>query len=285
MQWFPAFARSIALSENLGENVARKNDLTGGGGTEELGDTPNAAGPAEESPVSQDAPSASDAVSTASTEPGSERRSQTRHDAGVMGRLRLPASEHDCWIVELSTGGMRIASEDSVVSVGEQVVVVTQNFPRLIGIARWARQGVIGIQFQRPIAPEVIAKMGEIRRRVRSPRAGRAKLELPSVVYFDGTQHDVVVGNISVGGLMMTTRLPVLRGQRKVIRDGQALMIQFPELLPIGGHVRWTCGARCGVAFSKLLPLPIAEEILRLGNLNPAWLDDVRRAHADFEDR
>jgi hypothetical protein len=271
MQWLPAFARPFA------RGFAREDDSTAGAGPAEK------LPPPPEAPLAEEAPQASEAVSTALTEPDPERRSQSRHDAGVMGRLRLPASEHDCWIVDLSTGGMSIVSEDIVVSVGSQVVVVTQNFPRLIGIARWTTDGVIGIQFQRPIAPEVIARMGEIRRRVRSPRAGRAKLELPSVVYFDGAQHDVMVGNISVGGLMMTTRLPVLRGQRKVIRDGQALMIQFPELLPIGGHVRWTCGAKCGVAFSKLLPLPLAEEILRLGNLNNAWLDDVRMAHADFE--
>lgn len=220
-----------------------------------------------------------------SGESSEERRSERRRETEVTGRLRLPASEHDCRIVSLSAGGMTVLAADAVVTVGEQVGVVTQELPHLLGIVRWSRGTTFGVQFARPLTEDVIDHMAKFRRRVRTPRAGRAKVELPGLVYFDGSRHEVIVGNISVGGLMFTTRNLVKRGQRKLIRDGQALMIEFDELLPIGGHVRWTCGSTCGVMFSKLLSLPMAEEIVRLGNLSTAWLDDVRLSHCDYEER
>ncbi len=54
-------------------------------------------------------------------------------------------------------------------------------------------------------------------------------------------------------------------------------MIQFPELLPIGGHVRWTCGLQCGVMFSKPLKLSVAEDIVGETNLSSAFMDRVRQ--------
>ena len=289
MQWLPAFARAVLSHAPLREDApvgdpTEHVDMKRPAGTGEPAGPSGSSAPPQEPNGEDGAGPESGASADPSRAPDRERRSEPRQTAAFMGRLRLPASEQDCGIVDLSTSGMSIVTEDAVVSVGEQVAVVTQDFPRLIGIVQWTADGIIGIKFMSPLAPGIIEKVGEIRRRVRGPRAGRAKLELASVVYFDGAQHDVIVGNISVGGLLMTTCLPVLRGQRKLIRDGQALMIQLPELLPIGGHVRWTCGAQCGVAFSKLLPMPFAEEIARLGNLNAAWLDDVRLAHADFEE-
>ncbi len=212
-----------------------------------------------------------------------DRRTEVRHEAQITGRLRLPASEHDCMIVDLSPAGMSVAAPGALVTIGEQVAVVTQDLPRLFGIICWSRGAKFGVRFPRPLPPEVIEHAGRVRRRVRVPRAGRAEVEIDGIVYFDGTRHEVVVGNISAGGLMMTTKIPVRRGQRKPIRDGQALMIEFPDLLPIGGHVRWSCGAKSGVMFSRLLSFAMAEAIVRLGNLSPAWLDDVRLAHRDFE--
>jgi hypothetical protein len=180
---------------------------------------------------------------------------------------------------------MKVISLSAVISIGEQVAVETQDFPPFLGTVTWSQDGEFGVRFVNSISADVISGVVKLTRRVRTPRASRVRLELPSIVYFDGTRHDVVVGNISVGGLMMTTGRPVRRGQRKLIRRGQALMIEFPELLPIGGHVRWTCGAKCGVMFSKLLAPPIAEEIVRMANLSPAFLDDVRLAHTELEQR
>lgn len=205
-------------------------------------------------------------------------------EAPIGGRLRLPASEHECLIVRLDRLEMSVAAPAAVVVAGQQVTVFTQDLPRLLGLVTWVERGTLGVRFARPLTAEMLAKVALLKRRVRTPRAARVKVELPSSVYFGGERHEVVVRNISAGGLMMTTQVAVRRGQRKLIRDGQALMIHFPELLPIGGHVRWSCGGTCGVMFSKLLSIEVAEHVARLTGLPNGWIDDVRLARADLDD-
>lgn len=201
------------------------------------------------------------------------------HEIGITGRLRLPALERDCQLFDLSAEAMEVVAPGAVVCVGEQVAVITQDLPDLHGIVCSIQDEAFGVRFIRPLSAEVIALGSRLKRRVRSPRALRAEIDLPIRVHFGGVGYDVLVSNISAGGLMMMTQGPVRRGERKLFRQGQALMIEFPELLPIGGNIRWTCGAKCGVMFSKLLTLPTAEEIQRLGHLSQTWLDVVRSAH------
>lgn len=210
-----------------------------------------------------------------------DRRLDPRFETTLTGRLRLPASEYDCQIADISAGGMNVIAPHALVTVGLQVAVFSQGLPRLVGIIRWINGPSFGVQFTNPIPQQVIERMGQLKRRVRSPRAARVKTALPAHVFFDGAQYPVVVRNISVGGLMMTSDQPVQKGKRKPIRTGQALMIEIADLLPIGGHVRWSCGSQYGIMLSKFLSVAIAEEIGRMGNLNPAWIDDVRLAHIE----
>lgn len=211
------------------------------------------------------------------------RRSAERHEAEVEGRLQLPTAEHDCRILDLSTGGMSVVARDAVLMPGMQVAVLAQSLPALVGTVRWSRpDGAFGVQFTRAISASVIEKMGQIKRRVRTPRARRANLELPCIIWFEGIRYPVIVSNISVGGLLMIDPQPPMRGQRRLIRRGQPLMIHFPEMLPVGGHVRWAMGAKIGVMFTRLLPIAMAEEIQRMCGLPPAWLDEVRQAHIDI---
>lgn len=216
---------------------------------------------------------------TALGETPAENREAQRHDSEVSGRLRLPASEHDCKILDLSTLGMRLAAPCALVSVGEQVVVETQNFPLLLGNVVWRREREFGVQFVHPIAEAIVERVVRSTRRVRAPRAGRVAVKLPALVFFEDQRIDVLVCNISLGGLMMTARRPVMRGCRNPIRRGQALMIEFPEMWPLGGHVRWRCGAQAGIMFSRLLKPETAADVARMANLSPLFLDEVRCVH------
>ena len=102
-------------------------------------------------------------------------------------------------------------------------------------------------------------------------RAGRARIRIPAVARFNGLSRNVEVLNISVGGLMLQSGLPFL--------SGQGLMIELPELLPLGGHVRWSVSGLTGVMFSKLLPVNAALEIAKRAHLGSGWLDEVEEAH------
>lgn len=230
-------------------------------------------------PLLQQAESSAPASDQAGSEAGSgteDTRSEPRTLTGIASRLRLPTSEHDCEIIDLSPGGMRIEAPAAVVNVGQQVVVVMQHFPHLIGVVRWTAGGMMGVQFAKPITPELIEKMGEIKRRVRTERPARFETELPCVIYFDKSQLEVVVNNISVGGMLVTGSLPSGRARSKPVRSGQAIMIAFPDMMPFGGHVRWTRGAQWGVMFSKPLTVAAAEDICRLSNAHYALIHEAR---------
>lgn len=216
---------------------------------------------------------------------GRERRAAERHDADIVSRLRLPASEHDCQILDLSATGMRVVSPGTMVNLGEQVAIETQGFPLFLGVVSWRRNDAFGVQFVRPLSDDIVAGLIRFSRRVRTARAERMALNRSAIAYFDGNRIDVAVGNIAVGGLMMATHEHLRKGHRNLIRSGQALMIQFPELLPIGGHVRWTCGLQCGVMFSRPLKPSVAEDIVGETNLSSAFMDDVRRAQRDLGKR
>ncbi len=218
-------------------------------------------------------------------EAGHERRAAERHDADIVSRLRLPASEHDCQILDLSATGMRVVASGALVNIGEQVAVETQGFPLFLGTVTWRREDEFGVRFARPISGDILQGLISFSRRVRSPRAARMALNRPAIAYFDGNRIDVTVGNISVGGLMMATHERLRKGHHNLIQNGQALMIEFPDLLPIGGHVRWTCGVQSGVMFSKPLKLSVAEDIVGETNLSSAFMRDVRRVHRTLADR
>jgi hypothetical protein len=207
------------------------------------------------------------------------------HGGRIGGRLRLPASEHECLIGQLNHEEMSLEAPDAAGVIGQQVMVLAQGLPPLIGLVSSIGSGRLGVRFARPLSAGTLDKVASLKRRVRTPRAARVEVELPGSVCFAGERHAIVVRNISPAGLMMTTQVPVLRGQKKQIRDGQALMIHFPELLPISGHVRWTCGGTCGIMFSKLLSSDAAEHIVRLTGLPTGWVDHVRLAHEKFEKR
>ncbi len=221
---------------------------------------------------------ASGGLSAIGGEAGEDRRATERHDADIVSRLRLPASEHDCQILDLSATGMRVVSPGALVNIGEQVAIEAQDFPLFLGTATWRRGDEFGVRFARPLSEAIFQGLINYSRRVRSPRAPRMALNRPAIAYFDHNRIDVIIGNIAVGGLMMATHERLRKGHRNLIQSGQALMIEFPELLPIGGHVRWTCGVQCGVMFSKPLKLSVAEDIVGEANLASAFIADVRRA-------
>lgn len=216
---------------------------------------------------------------------GHERRSAERHDADIVSRLRLPASEHDCQILDLSATGMRVASPDSLVNMGEQVAIEMQGFPLFLGTITWRKSDKFGVRFARPLSDDIVAGLIDFSRRVRAPRTQRMALHRSAIAYFDGNRIEVLVCNIAVGCLMMATREHLREGHRNLIQSGQTLTIEFPELLPIGGHVRWTCGVQCSVMFSKPLKASVAEDIVGEANLSSAFMEDVRRAQRDMGER
>ena len=202
---------------------------------------------------------------------GIEPRIAPRHETEIGAKLCVVDHEYDCTIRNVSTFGMTVALEVVHLCVGIQVLVVCESVPTLCGTIRWARGGAFGIEFVKPLSLDQVFKMRQSAPAGMQPRPGRARLRMPAVARFADQSRKVDVLNLSVGGLMMASGLAPKPGQR--------LMVEFPDLRPIGGHVRWSSVGSCGVMFAELLPISAAEELAQRGGLPVGWLDEVRMVH------
>jgi hypothetical protein len=200
-----------------------------------------------------------------------ELRGVPRHEIEIAAKLIVMGAEHDCMIQNISTGGMTVVVRAPNVCMGVQVMVTCAMMPTLCGMVRWFRGDAIGVEFVKSLSVDQVTRMRQMVPAGMQPRAARARIKLPATARFADQCRKVEVLNLSVGGLMMSCGLPP--------KPGQGLMIEFAEMLPIGGHVRWTEGGRCGVMFSKLLPIAAAEELARRGRIPDGWLDELRWAH------
>ena len=203
-------------------------------------------------------------------------RDGPRRDVAIPATLSLAGTEQDCLIRNISATGMTVVAPQVLVCIGHQVEIRCEQVGSVCGTVRWFERGTFGVQFPAPIARDAVYSAREPLPEGIQPRGGRARMKLPATAHFDDAHIRVVVGNISVGGLMLTSPVP--------LRPSQTLMVEFARMRPIGGHVRWTEEDRCGVMFTRLLPIATAEEIAARAGLPPAWLDDVRVAHRELED-
>lgn len=200
-----------------------------------------------------------------------ERRAAPRHETEIDARLCVMGREHDCTIRNVSTRGMTVTLDTVDLCVGIQVLVTFGAMRRFCGTVRWFRGRSIGIEFVKPLTLDQVYDMRRSTPAGMQPRVGRGRVKLPATARLADRNCWVEILNISVGGLMMAAGFAT--------RPGQRLMIEFPDMLPMGGHVRWSSAGACGVMFSKLLPIPAAQELARRGGLSDAWLDEVRMVH------
>ena len=200
-----------------------------------------------------------------------EPRIAPRHETEITARLCVAGREYDCTIRNVSTRGMTVALDVVHLGVGIQVLVTCDAVPSLCGTIRWFRSGAFGVEFVKPLSLDQLQKMRQSVPAGMQARPGRARLRMAAVARFGDQSRRIEVLNLSVGGLMMASGLAPKPGQR--------LTIEFTDLVPIGGHVRWSGVGSCGVMFSELLPIPAAEELARRGGLPDGWLEEVRTVH------
>lgn len=200
-----------------------------------------------------------------------EQRGAPRHEVAIPSRIAINGVETDCEIRNLSSTGMTVTVPGAAICAGQQVVVATERMGDLYGIVRWSRDETHGVQLSRPLSLDALYHGKFCAPEGLQPRPARARVKLQATVRIGSVRRKVEVGNISAGGLMMLSALP--------FQPGQGLMIDFDDILPLGGHVRWCSGTRSGVMFTKLMPMHAAEELARRCGLGQSWLEEVQAAH------
>lgn len=200
-----------------------------------------------------------------------ENRQAPRHEVAIAGVLEVASAEFPCTIRSLSPSGMMVEAEQVSLCIGQQIVVTPDGGAPLFGIVRWFRGQSFGAQFPTPLPLDLVRRASNVVPIGMRARAGRARVRLPATARFGVVTREIEVLNVSVGGLMLKSPLP--------FPSAQGLMIDFPDMLPLGGHVRWGMNGMNGLMFTRLLPVHAAEVIAKRANLGDGWLAEVRDAH------
>jgi hypothetical protein len=174
-----------------------------------------------------------------------ERRHDERHMSLLrVGSLQIGDRRELCLIRNISAGGMliRIYSE---IEPGTQLAVELRQGEPVNATVLWARDDLVGIQFEEPV--DILSL---ISCPVDAPRPRMPRLEVQCIAWVrDGAVvHRVRASNVSQGGIRVETPNP--------IPVGAQVTVTLPGLPPEQGVVRWNDSESCGITFNRVLGLP-----------------------------
>ena len=184
-------------------------------------------------------------------QPAPEMRAMDRRQAALSAEIISCGRSHHCQVRNISPGGLTLGfTEMPSLFKGAQLLVLAGGLGPISGSVRWIKANECGMAFNRALAADVLDDTTALFDPGKRPRPGRAKIRLPATARAPDFEQRVMIEDIGSGGALLATDLP--------LRAGQGLMIEIEDLAPIGAHGRWSKAGRCGLMFSKLLPIRIA---------------------------
>jgi len=188
-----------------------------------------------------------------------QRRNSERHLSLLrVGALIIGDRRELCLIRNVSAGGMMIRAYSRIDPNTRVAVELKQGAP-VEGVAKWARDDTVGVEFDKPI--DVISLISTSEDGPR-PRMPRIELSCIASLRDDGTVHRVQAIDISQGGLKVATS--------KMLPIGADVIVTLAGLSPIPGVIRWQHDGAYGIAFNRALGLPALV----------AWLQEQQQASA-----
>jgi hypothetical protein len=130
-----------------------------------------------------------------------------------------------------------------------------------------------GLAFNIAFAEDLLESEGSLFNLGKRPRPGRVRIKLPAIMRAPDFERKVLIENIESGGAQIAGALAF------PLEVGAGLMIEVGGLMPIGGYVRWSRQSRCGIMFSKLLPVATAEKLAERCAIHRSWVSEVQAAH------
>jgi hypothetical protein len=184
-----------------------------------------------------------------------ERRTGERHLSLLrVGSMKMGDRRELCLIKNISAGGMLVRAYCPVAEGTEVSIELKQGEP-VGGIARWVKDGFVGVEFEQAIdVIDLLSLSAEGPR----PRMPRVEVGCTGFVRDGGTTHRCKALNISQGGIKIECRA-------EIAVDADVTVSLF-GLQPCSGSVRWHDGNCYGITFSRVVPLPMLM----------AWLQDER---------
>ncbi len=190
---------------------------------------------------------------TPSTEPAdfvltpAERRKQDRHIAMLrLAKIRAESGEGWGFIKNLSATGMMVEVHSNF-DLGNQISAILNGDQELTGTVRWRNQSQAGVEFLKPINVAETLSKPTADKSGRVPRLPRIAMQHPINLYMGSQLIHADICDISPAGICVRTDYS--------FEMGKNLRLSVPDLLDIGGSVRWQLGDRVGIVFSQRLPL------------------------------
>ena len=189
--------------------------------------------------------------------PPDDRREGERHMTLYrVGSLSIGDRRELCLIKNISAGGMMVRAYCTVAE-GTPLTVELKCGQPIPGVASWARDGFLGISFDRPIdIVDILATSIEGPR----PRMPRIQLDRFVTLREGASIYRVRLSDISQGGMKVITDTP--------FEPDSDVIVTLPGIAPQPAVVRWADGQAMGVTFNRMLSLPILVE----------WLSEQRQA-------
>lgn len=178
-----------------------------------------------------------------------ERREHQRHLTILrVAMLHVGDTKELCVVRNISAGGLS-ARVYRTFEVGETVQVEFRNDERLPGVVKWVRQFEIGVGFEEEISVEAVLTSRWATEDGRRQRLPRIDLECPCQLRVGARFYLATLVDISQGGAKVQLRRP-LQGNADAI-------LTLPDLGWLESSIRWSDGAKVGLAFNERLPFEV----------------------------
>lgn len=175
-------------------------------------------------------------------EPSPPQRIEPRYKTSRRIRLIADGQESNFALQNVSANGAAGVT-DCPLTADQQIRLVFEGREEVVGIVRWTRDNMAGIQFVEPISPQLVQGPGSASLPERAPRY---KVARSATIQGEFPPCAAVIRNISTRGMLIESRQP--------LRIGQDLEIRCGRMMPMSAQVRWVNGGQAGL----LLLMPIA---------------------------
>jgi len=184
-----------------------------------------------------------------------ERRTSERHLSLLrVGSLTIGDRRELCLIRNISAGGMLIRAYCDIAK-GTRVAIELKQGEPIGGTVLWTKDECVGVSFDEPI--DVLALLTSSEDGPR-PRMPRIEVNCTASVRAGANVHRTRAVDISQGGLKVEFR-GALQAKAEVV-------VSIAGLDPHHGVVRWSADGTYGIAFNRVIPLPVLV----------SWLQDGR---------
>jgi hypothetical protein len=179
----------------------------------------------------------------------------------LVGLLDHDGQSTFCIVQNISAAGVQVMPYGTL-SVGTNLSLRISDETPVDGTVVWTRDGAAGIQFARPLSPDLLVRVAEKMVTHRRRTAARGTTALEGLVSTGGQTHAVTISDLSVAGARLRTSPSVT--------FGETATVEVPGLPRLVAQIRWSDGGEHGVTFQTPVPKQLIGDLISAGHSSQA---------------